>query len=261
MLNVEIFRQLTNIQQLLEEKYFKYNNPGFIESDPIGIPHQFSRKENIEIAGFLTATIAWGQRQTIIKNAGRLMLLMDNEPSDFIKNASEEEIARLNSFVHRTFLGIDLKFFIVALRHIEINYGGLHKFFTHIYRQTGDIKTSLIEFRRIFFEIPHPMRTGKHIADVGKGASAKRMNMFLRWMVREDASGVDFGLWNDIPASALYIPIDVHSGKVARDLGLLRRKQNDWRAVEELTGNLRKFDPADPVKYDFALFGMGVNEE
>ncbi len=261
MINVEIFRQLTNIQQLLEEKYFKYNTAGFIESDPICIPHQFSRKENIEIAGFLTATIAWGQRQTIIRNAGRLMLLMDNEPFDFVREASESEISGISSFVHRTFSGIDLQFFIRALRHIDINYGGLHNLFSRTYRQTSDIKDSLIEFRRIFFEIPHPLHTEKHIADVQKGASAKRINMFLRWMVRTDASGVDFGLWSDIPPSALYMPIDLHSGKIARDLGLLHRKQNDWKAVEELTGNLRKFDPDDPVKYDFALFGMGINEK
>ena len=250
-----------DIRQLLEEKYLKYNTKDFIESDPVYIPHQFSQKENIEIAGFLTATIAWGQRPTIIKNARKLMRMMDNEPCDFIREASENEIVGISSFVHRTFSGTDLQFFIRALRHIDNKYGGLHKLFSKAYRKTGDLREGLIEFRQAFFEIPHPARTEKHVADISKGASAKRINMFLRWMVRQDTSGVDFGLWDDIPSSALFIPLDVHSGRVARDLGLLNRKQSDWKAVEELTDNLRKFDPSDPVKYDFALFGMGVFEK
>ena len=252
---------MTDIRQLLEEKYLKYNTRDFIESDPVYIPHQFSQKENIEIAGFLTATLAWGKRPTIINNAGKLMLMMDNEPYNFVREASDSDITGLGSFVHRTFSGIDLQYFIRALRHIEFDYGGLHKLFSDTYRKSHNLKESLIEFRRAFFEIPHPARTEKHVADVRKGASAKRINMFLRWMVRQDNSGVDFGIWDDIPSSALYIPLDVHSGKVARDLGLLSRKQNDWKAVEELTDNLRKYDPADPVKYDFALFGMGVFEK
>ena len=261
VINVNILIQLMNIRQLLEEKYLKYNTKDFIESDPIYIPHQFSQKENIEIAGFLTATIAWGQRSTIVKNARKLMLMMDNEPYDFIREASESEITGISSFVHRTFSGTDLQFFIRALRHIDLRYGGLHKLFAGTYRNSGDLMTGLIEFRKAFFEIPHPVRTEKHVADISKGASAKRINMFLRWMVRRDDSGVDFGLWDDIPSSALYIPLDVHSGKVARDLGLLSRRQSDWKAVEELTDNLRKFDPSDPVKYDFALFGMGIFEK
>ncbi len=252
---------MTDIHQLLEEKYLQYNNTGFIESDPVCIPHKFAGKANIEVAGFLTATISWGQRQTIITNADRLMVLMDNNPADFITEASESEISKLNSYVHRTFKGTDLQFFIRALRHIELEYGGLQTLFTETYKQTGDIKNGLIELHRAFFEISHPQRTRKHMADICKGSSAKRLNMFLRWMVRADKSGIDFGLWTDIPSSALYIPLDVHTGKVARDLGLLHRKQDDWKAVVELTGNLRKFDSSDPVKYDYALFGMGIHEK
>lgn len=251
---------MADIQKILEEKYNEYNTFDFIESDPICVPHMFTKKENVEIAGFLTAAISWGLRQTIIKNAIKLMLLMDNEPYDFITNASEKELVKLESFVYRTFKSIDLQFFIHALRHICIHFGGLHELMTKVYFQKSDLKYSLMELHRVFFELPHPVRTEKHLANVGKGASAKRLNMFLRWMVRTDTSGVDFGLWTDIPASALYIPLDVHTGRVARDLGLLRRGQNDWKAVEELTGNLRKFDPDDPVKYDFALFGMGAFE-
>jgi len=251
---------LADIQKILEEKYNEYNTFDFIESDPICVPHMFTKKENVEIAGFLTAAISWGLRQTIIKNAIKLMLLMDNEPYDFITNASEKELLKLESFVYRTFKSIDLQFFIHALRHICIHFGGLHELMTKVYFQKSDLKYSLMELHRVFFQLPHPVRTEKHLANVGKGASAKRLNMFLRWMVRTDTSGVDFGLWTDIPASALYIPLDVHTGRVARDLGLLRRGQNDWKAVEELTGNLRKFDPDDPVKYDFALFGMGAFE-
>ncbi len=253
--------QLIELYQLLEEKYYQYNQPGFIESDPICVPHGFSIKENIEISGFLTATIAWGQRPTIIKKAQQLMQLLENDPHNFIVNASENEILNLESFVHRTFMSTDLYFFIKALRNIYRNYGGLHNLIASIFSLRGDIIYSLIELHKVFFEIPHPVRTEKHIANVNRGASAKRLNMFLRWMIRRDNSGIDFGLWTDIPTSALYIPLDVHTGKVARDLGLLRRKQNDWIAVKELTAALRQFDSNDPVKYDFALFGMGVFEK
>ena len=259
-MHVTSFIPMTGIQQILEEKYHLYNNPGFIASDPICIPHKYSIKENIEIAAFLTATIAWGQRPTIIRNADKLLSLMGHDPFDYIMNSAEHEILKLGSFVHRTFLGTDVIFFITALRNIYSHYGGLHKLMADKYLLKKDIRYSLMELYRVFFELPHPVRTEKHIANIQKGASAKRLNMFLRWMVRKDSSGVDFGLWTDIPASALYMPLDVHSGTVARNLGLLCRRQNDWKAVEELTQNLRKFDPLDPVKYDFALFGMGVFE-
>jgi uncharacterized protein (TIGR02757 family) len=249
------------IKDLLEEKYLKYNNPDFIESDPVSIPRQYSQKNNIEISGFLTATIAWGQRPTIIKNAKRLIALMDDCPYDFIMEATEKDFLCFNRFCHRTFNNEDTVYFIKALANIYRKYGGLEGLFTIEFRKNSDIRECLNQFREVFYELPHPKHAEKHVADVSKGASAKRLNMFLRWMVRRDTKGVDFGLWEQIDPSALYIPLDIHTGNVARALGLLSRKQNDWKAVEELTTLLRSFDPADPVKYDFALFGMGVFEK
>jgi uncharacterized protein (TIGR02757 family) len=248
------------LQKLLDEKYRLYHRPEFIEHDPIGIPHLFSRKEDIEIAGFFTALISWGQRVTIIANARKLMQLMDNCPYSFVVQATDREIARL-SFCHRTFNSSDLHYFIRALKNIYREHGGLETFFSDEFKQYGDLKPCLINFHPLFFEMEHLSRTEKHVANVNKNASAKRLNMFLRWMIRKDDRGVDFGLWQKIPSSSLYIPLDVHSGQVARSIGLLGRLQNDWKAVEELTNKLRQFDPEDPVKYDFALFGMGVNEK
>ncbi len=246
--------------QLLEEKYVLYNRPEFIEHDPVSIPHLFARKENIEISGFLTATISWGQRKTIINNARNLMSLMDHDPYSYIMDVTEHEISQLK-FSHRTFNSVDLRFFILSLRNIYQHYGGLEQVFNEVYRKTNDVAECLKRFRGLFFEIPHESRTEKHIADIHKNASAKRLNLFLRWMIRKDNAGVDFGIWNEIPASALYIPLDVHTGNISRKLGLLSRKQNDWKAVVELTDRLRKLDAADPVKYDYALFGMGANED
>ena len=249
------------LKEFLEEKAALYNQPVFIETDPISIPHQFSKPEDIEIAGFYTATIAWGYRPNIIKNANWLMNLMDNSPADFIRDAGNNEISRLKDFVHRTFNGDDCVSFFYALRHIYLHYGGLGSLFERLYNSHKDMKETLIEFRRIFFGAPRQlMRTGKHVADVSRNSSAKRLNMFLRWMVREDNKGVDFGMWKGIPASALYLPLDLHTGNVARRLGLITRRQNDWKAVEEVTAKLQHFDPADPVKYDFALFGLGIFE-
>ncbi|RPJ76702.1 MAG: TIGR02757 family protein [Alphaproteobacteria bacterium] len=247
------------LYELLEKKYDQYNRTEFIESDPVSIPHMFSKKENIELAGFLTATIAWGQRNTIIRNARRLMELMGNDPVSFISDASDTEIERLE-FCHRTFSSVDLHCFIYALKNIYLNHGGLETLFTKLYVESRSMKNAFIAFREVFFELKHSTRTGKHVANVSKNASAKRLNLFLRWMVRNDDRGVDFGIWQKIPSSALYIPLDIHSGNVARKLELLTRKQNDWNAVEILTDRLRRFDPEDPVKYDFALFGMGVFE-
>ena len=251
---------LENIQSFLDERYVRYCTPAFIETDPVQIPHLFERKEDIEIAGFLAAAIAWGQRKAIIAGAKRLMGLMNNEPYDFVMNASPDELQRLETFVYRTFQPDDCLFFITSLRHIYTNCGGLHNVFTEGYNASGSIFGALAHFRNVFMETPHLPRSAKHVADVQRGASAKRLNMFLRWMVRRD-DGIDFGLWKEIPASALMIPLDVHTGNVGRALGLLKRKANDRKAVEELTENLRKFDPQDPVKYDFALFGLGVFEK
>jgi uncharacterized protein (TIGR02757 family) len=249
------------LKEFLEEKYDQYNRPSFIESDPVQVPHLYQNPDDIEISAFLTATIAWGQRKSIITNAHRLMQLMGNSPFDFIMNADERQLDGLQKFVHRTFQGADCIFFIRSLRNIYINHGGLKTLIESDYKQTSDIAEGLARFRNVFFEIDGPARTKKHISDVSKGASAKRLNMFLRWMVRNDKRGVDFGLWNAVPSSALYIPLDLHTGNIARKLGLLSRKQNDWKAVKELTSHLREFDPNDPVKYDFALFGLGVFEK
>ena len=253
--------QLLNIKDFLNKKAEKYNRPDFIESDPIQIPHLFSNQNDIEIAAFFASTIAWGQRVTIIKNMQKLISLLDHAPYEFIMNSSEKDFDRFSYFKHRTFNGEDCKFFIQSLKNIYKNYQGLGELFQKLYNNEKDIYNTLIRFREVFFEISHPGRTEKHVSNVLKGASAKRLNMFLRWMVRKDNNGVDFGLWNSIPMSGLFLPLDVHTGNVARKLGLLKRKQNDWKAVEEITQVLRSFDPADPIKYDFALFGLGVFEK
>ncbi|MCB2197601.1 MAG: TIGR02757 family protein [Bacteroidetes bacterium] len=254
-------KELSGIKEFLDEKAEKYNHPDFISTDPVQIPHQFTDIHDIEIAGFLTATIAWGQRVTIIKNMQRLIALMDHAPYEFIMNFSNKDLERFSHFKHRTFNGEDGKFFIQSLKNIYVNYNGLGDLIQKIYLEEKNIFNVLVEFRKIFFEIEYPARTQKHFSNVLKGASAKRLNMYFRWMIRKDHQGVDFGLWNKIPASSLYLPLDVHTGNVARKLGLLKRKQNDWKAVEEITNVLRSFDPLDPVKYDFALFGLGIFEK
>ena len=242
---------------ILEDSYRRYCTPEFIETDPVQIPHLFQRKEDIEISGFLAASIAWGQRKAIIAGGKRLLKLMDNAPYDFVMNASSNELLRLDSFVYRTFQPVDCLFFISSLRNIYSNCGGLHRVFSEGYSTDDSIYGALVHFRRVFMETSHLQRSAKHVPDVMRGASAKRLNMFLRWMVRGN-DGIDFGLWKDIPVSSLMMPLDVHTGNMGRRLGLLTRKANDWKAVAELTDNLRKYDPIDPVKYDFALFGMGV---
>jgi uncharacterized protein (TIGR02757 family) len=255
---MDSFRGLINIKDLLDEKYNIYNTIGFIESDPIQIPHMFAEKENIEISAFLTASIAWGQRPVIIKNALNLIRLMDNSPYNFLMASGKRDYRHIKKFCHRTFNTEDTLFFLKSLANIYKNHNGLEAVFSEKYKYTCDLSLCIQHLRRIFFELPHLKRTEKHISDVSRGAAAKRLNMFLRWMVRNDGRGVDFGIWKKIPSSALYIPLDVHTGNVARSLGLLTRKQNNWKSVEELTAILRMFDPADPVKYDFALFGMGI---
>ncbi len=252
---------MKELKELLEEKYYEYNNSSFIDYDPICIPHMFFRKENIEISSFLTAILAWGNRKSIINNSRKLMSLLDDDPIDFVINAREKDYMVLDSFCHRTFCGIDAVYFLRSLSNIYKIHGGLEQLFSDEFKLKGNVKDCLIRLRKVFFELEHPLRTEKHMADVRKGASAKRLNMFLRWMIRKDNKGVDFGLWLKIPSSALFIPLDIHSGNVARNLGLLKRRQNDWEAVEELTSALRCFDADDPVKYDFALFGMGVFEK
>ena len=248
------------LRDFLEEKYVKYNHPDFISSDPLQVPHMFDKPGDIEISALFTATIAWGQRTTIIKNSIRLMKMMEYKPMDFIMNAGKVEYNHLKNFKHRTFNGEDTIYFVRSLKNIYANHGGLKELFENHYLNIGSLKETIMKFRQIFTGLAIPLRTYKHIADIEKNAAAKRLNLFIRWMVRKDKNGVDFGIWNKIPASALFIPLDVHTGNVARKLGLLKRKQNDWRAVEELTLKLREFDPDDPVKYDYALFGLGVFE-
>ena len=248
------------LQDFLNEKALQYNHPDFIELDPIQIPHQYEQKEDIEIAGFLSAVIAWGNRASIIKSAQRMMQLMGNSPYDFVLDHRETDLERLTGFVHRTFNSTDLIYFIRALKHIYLNKNGLEGLFQK--HQTEDsLQPAIHQLKQEFFSMRHPDRTEKHLPDPLKGSAAKRINMFLRWMVRKDRRGVDFGLWKFISPSILSCPLDVHTGTVARKLGLLKRSQNDARAVNELDTVLRGFDPEDPVKYDFALFGLGISEK
>lgn len=259
----------------LEKNYERYNRPDFITLDPVSIPHQFSKKQDIEIAGFLAATIAWGQRPTILRNANNLMHRMDNSPHDFILNHTKKDLHQFKKFKHRTFNGVDCVFFMRSLQNIYKKHGSLENTFAG-----PDVRSAILNFRRVFFSISHQHRTQKHVSlpplgeGVSHGSACKRLNMFLRWMVRNDKRGIDFGIWGcsappskggdsglrnrGISPSDLMCPLDIHSGSMARKLGLLTRKQNDWQSVEELTSRLREFDPKDPVKYDFALFGLGV---
>jgi len=250
----------SELKEFLDTKVIQYNNPKFIESDPIQIPHQFTLKEDIEISAFLTATIAWGNRKMIIKNAQRMMDLLGNSPYDYIVNHKMHHLEKFEGFVHRTFNEIDIKYFIQSLKHIYLYNNGLESIFNQ-YSKTDSIQLAIHHFKSIFFQLEHPKRSEKHISDPLKGSAAKRINMFLRWMVRNDNAGVDFGLWKNLSPSQLSCPLDVHSGKVARKLGLLYRTQNDAKALLELDTYLRKLDPEDPVKYDFALFGLGVFEK
>ncbi len=250
--------EFAELKDFLEQKYAQYNTPEFIANDPIQIPHQFTEKKDIEIAGFLAATIAWGNRKMIIRNANRIMEIMQHQPYKFLAEVDDQEIDQITNFVHRTFNLEDLKFFLKSLKNIYLNHGGLEQVFCRGFKTTDSVKGAIAYMRRVFLSLPHSPHVEKHISCVTKGSAAKRINMFLMWMVRNDHHGVHFGIWDCIPTSALMIPLDVHTGNSARALGLLQRKQNDWKAVEELTENLKKFDPNDPVKYDFALFGLDL---
>jgi len=252
--------QIRNVAELLEEKFDQYNCLKFIETDPISVPHRYKTKEDREIAGFLAATIAWGQRKSIVQSAQKLMLLMDDAPYDFVMNFREKDLKRFEGFVHRTFNYTDITVFLYSLKNIFQTHGDIEKVFANGIKM-GGMDHAIAHFRNVFFEVPHPLRTRKHVSNPLQGSSAKRINMFLRWMIRKDGRGVDFGIWESIRPDQLICPLDVHSGRVARRLGLLKRKQDDWKAATELTENLRLFDPNDPVKYDFALFGLGVFEK
>ncbi len=245
-------------KSFLEEKYNHHHRFEFIENDPISVPHRFSKKKDIEIAGFFSSVFAWGIRKVTIRNALKLMNMMDDSPHDFILHHSQSELKPFKNFVHRTFNGRDAVCFIQSLKNIYLHYGGMEKMFTEAFRKSEDAGIPISTFRKILFSLPHQERTEKHLPDPLAGSAAKRMNMFLRWMIRKDDAGIDFGIWKKIPPSKLVCPLDVHSAANARRWGLLMRKQNDWKAAIELTENLRMFDAADPVRFDFALFGEGV---
>ena len=247
--------------ELLEALHDKYNCEEFIAADPISIPHSFSADEDREIAGFLAATIAWGNRKAIVGSARRMVECMDYAPYDFVVNATDSDLEPLHRYVYRTFNGDDFVDFVRALQRICRTYGTLGTLFQDSYARHGDMAAVLSEVRREFFAVEHGEHCRKHFSSVDKGAACKRLNMYLRWFVRRDNRGVDFGSWTRIPMSALYLPLDVHSGNMARSLGLLSRRQNDWKATAEVTATLRRFSAEDPVKYDFALFGAGVNSK
>ena len=246
------------LKSFLDFKSKQFESPSFITKDPIQIPHQFSKKEDIEIAGFLSASIAWGNRVSILKSAQKMIDKMDASPFEFVIHHQAKDLNNFNGFVHRTFNEIDFKYFIISLKNIYTKHGGLEK----VFEQEGiPMQERIHRFKRLFFELEHPQRTEKHVSDPLKGSAAKRINMFLRWMVRPNIKGVDFGIWKKVSPSALSIPLDIHTGNMARKFGLLKRKQNDAKALSELDARLRKLDPEDPVKYDFALFGLGAYEK
>lgn len=247
-----------HLKELLEEKYHQYNQAAFLENDPVSVPHRFSKKQDIEIAALFAATLAWGQRTTIIQSCTRLLALMDNDPHNFVLYYQEDDLKPFEKFVHRTFNATDVLYFIEFLRWFYRRHDSLEEaFYTH--DNDPDTGSGLIRFHRLFFSLPdYPQRTRKHVPTPERKSACKRLNMFLRWMVRCDNRGVDFGLWKKIRPAQLICPCDVHVERVARRLGLLRRKQVDWLAAVELTEALRKLDADDPVKYDFALFGLGL---
>ncbi len=252
--------QLPDLKDFLDEKAAFYEQPKFIETDPIQIPHLYTTKQDIEIAGFLTATISWGNRKSILTNAHKLMRIMGNAPYDFVMSFDRSKKDYLEGFVHRTFNSEDLLCFIEALQHIYRTYEDLESFFIP-YKEAAYLQEAIHDFKKVFFSIPHLPRTQKHVSDPLKNSAAKRINMYFRWMVRSAKAGVDLGIWSQLSTAQLSCPLDVHSGNVARKLGLLDRKQNDGKALRQLDVNLRLLCPQDPVKYDYALFGLGVFED
>jgi len=251
--------QKSEIKEFLDEKVNQYNAPSFIASDPISVPKQFSNKEDVEIAAYLAATISWGQRKAILKSAENILKIMAYEPYAYVLDGDFRNVP--DGVVYRTFNSEDLLYFFKALNHIYKVQGGLEKVFTEGYIKNRSVKDAIAHFRNVFTSFEESGRSGKHLANVSKGSSAKRINMFLRWMVRCDEGKVDFGIWKGIDTADLMLPLDVHTGNVGRKLGLLKRKQNDWQAVEEITLRLKDFDAKDPIKYDYALFGLGVFEK
>jgi uncharacterized protein (TIGR02757 family) len=254
---------MQDLKGFLDEKVAEYNRPDFITLDPISIPHRFSKKEDIEISGFIAAILAWGQRKTIINKCLELFAMMDNDPHQFMIHHSESDLKPFLNFKHRTFNDIDALYFIHFFSWFYKNHKSLEQAFLIGQNGASDAMYSiLVQFHEFFFSLADaPSRTKKHIATPQRKAACKRINMFLRWMVRSDNKGVDFGIWNKINPSQLICPCDLHVDRVGRKLGLITRKQTDWQTAIELTDKLREFDPGDPVKYDFALFGLGVEEK
>jgi uncharacterized protein (TIGR02757 family) len=249
-------KDLTALKEFLDEKVDLYNRPGFIENDPIQIPHSFKKPQDIEISAFFAATLAWGQRKTIISKCKELMTLMDDAPHDFVLNHAAKDLKRLSAFKHRTFNTTDLLYFV----HFFHQHYSKEKSLESAFTVGADMKDRLIKFHNTFFGLDDfPSRTRKHVATPERKSACKRINMFLRWMVRSDDRSVDFGLWKNISPAQLICPIDLHVERIARKLKLIKRKQVDWQTAEELTANLKKLDPADPVKYDFALFELGID--
>ena len=244
---------------LLETLHDKYNCAEFIEADPISIPHSFTDNRDREIAGFLAATIAWGNRKAIVRSARRMVEYMDFAPYSFVMGAEQSDLDNLRTYVHRTFNGQDFIDFVVAMQHICRKYGSIGELFESSYAEHQDMAKVLSVVRREFFSAPHNEHSQKHFSSIDKGAACKRLNMYIRWFVRRDNRGVDFGSWEKIPMNAIYLPLDVHSGNMGRELGLLSRRQSDWKATVEITQTLRGFCAEDPVKYDFALFGAGID--
>jgi uncharacterized protein (TIGR02757 family) len=251
----------SELKAFLEEKVDRYNQPGFIEHDPILIPHAYKKRQDIEIAGFFAATLAWGQRKTIINKSRQLLQLMDNDPYAFVCHHTEHDLKPFLNFKHRTFNATDTLYYIAFFKWFYGQYNSLEQGFK-VSPADQTIESALINFHKLFFSLPDfPNRTKKHLPTPERQSTCKRMVMFLRWMVRKDSKGVDFGLWQDIKPSQLVCPCDVHVERVARKLKLIQRKPTDWQTALELTASLRKLDPDDPVKYDFALFGLGVEEK
>ncbi len=251
------------LKAFLDLKAALYNRPNFIAADPISIPHQFKKMQDIEIAGFFAATLAWGNRTSILNSCNRLMELMDHAPYDFILNHEEKELKRFRDFKHRTFNATDALYFLHFFRNFYQKHRSLEEAFSRfISRKDENIERALRGFHKLFFSLEDsPKRTKKHVATPERNSTCKRLSMFLRWMVRKDDCGVDFGIWKKIKPSQLICPCDVHVDRVARKLGLITGKQTNWKTALELTSKLKQFDPADPVKYDFALFGLGVIEK
>ncbi len=248
------------LYHFLEEAHLHYNQPDFIADDPISIPHQFTKAQDIEIMGFWAAVLAWGNRRTIINKCQELITLTDHSPHDFMLNHQVSDLKRFLNFKHRTFNATDALYFIHFFKHHYSQHESLESAFTMSFsEQAPTVETALSTFHEYFFSLTeYPERTRKHIATPARNSACKRLNMFLRWMVRQDGKGVDFGIWKKIKPAQLVCPCDVHVERVARSLGLLTRKPMDWKTALELTENLRQFDAEDPVKYDFALFGLGV---